>query len=118
MLNDRYEPADLTLVWSLNGSDGKSVAGGKDPRHIEACGIERSSLAFTLPAVDKRTNYVLDLRLENGGPSTGSGQGKLVYGEQRDIEVWPDAAIQPQVGATSRYSTPRVRLPMCSRRRA
>ena len=84
ILNDRYAPADLTFNWSLLGPDGKPCAGGKDQRHMEACGIVRDgSLSFKLPAVDKRTNFVLDLRLECGG--------KLVYGEQRDIEVWPDA---------------------------
>ena len=40
------------------------------------------TLSFTLPDVQKRTKLVLDTRLEENG--------KLVYGEQRDIEVWPD----------------------------
>jgi hypothetical protein len=83
ILNDRFDPADLTLNWSLVGPDGKSGAGGKDARHLSSAGLERGSLSFKFPNVDKRTTYVLDLRLESNG--------KLVYGEQRDIEVWPDA---------------------------
>jgi hypothetical protein len=84
ILNDRYAPADLTFTWSLIGPDGKPAAGGKDQRQMPACGIVRDGvLSFKLPAVDKRTNYVLDLRLTSAD--------KLVYGEQRDIEVWPDA---------------------------
>ena len=94
ILNDRFDPADLTLNWSLVGPDGKSAAGGKDERHMPSAGLERGSLSFKLPEVDKRTTFVLDLRLES--------DGKLVYGEQRDIEVWPDA---PQsVGQASRLS--------------
>ena len=90
ILNDRYAPADLTFNWSLVGPDGKPAAGGKEQSTLPACGIKRDgSLSFKLPAVDKRTNFVLDLRLECGG--------KLVYGEQRDIEVWPDNAASTLV---------------------
>ena len=86
ILNDRFDPAELTLNWSLVGPDGKSAAGGKDKRQLPSAALERSSLSFKLPDVDKRTTFVLDLRLES--------QGKLVYGEQRDIEVWPDNPAQ------------------------
>jgi hypothetical protein len=84
VLNDQFVPAELTFKWSLVGTDGKAVAGDQKVFKLAAADLQREAFVFTYPAVDKRTTFVLDARLE--------AQGKLVYGEQRDIEVWPATA--------------------------
>jgi len=52
----------------------------------------RGAISFKLPAVAKRTTYTLQMRLIS--------EIALAYGEDRDIEVWPDAPVQ--VGALAR----------------
>jgi hypothetical protein len=98
VLNDVYTPADMTFKWSLTGPDGKAVAGDSRDYKMAPCDLKRDSLSFKLPDVDKRTTFVFDTRLETGG--------KLVYGEQRDIEVWPDkpSAAAPKAGLNATLS--------------
>ena len=85
VLNDLFRPAKLTLRWALLGSDGKSVANGQETWDMACADLRRSELSFALPDVKERTKFTLDLRLEEAG--------KLLYGEQQDIEVWPDTAV-------------------------
>ena len=94
VLSDIYRPADMTFKWSLTGPDGKAVAGASQEYKMTPCDLKRDSLSFKLPDVDKRTKFVFDTRLEENG--------KLVYGEQRDIEVWPDKPAA--VGQASKLS--------------
>jgi hypothetical protein len=91
VLSDVYRPADLTFKWSLAGPDGKAVAGESREYRMTPCDLKRDALSFKLPEVDKRTRFVFDTRLEENG--------KLVYGEQRDIEVWPDKPASVAVKA-------------------
>ncbi len=96
MLNDVLRPAKMSLRWSLLDSAGKAAAAelsGKIDYDMASGDLKRDEFSFTLPTVDKRTKFTLDLRLEDSGPSASSGQGTLVYGEQQDIEVWPDVRM-------------------------
>ena len=85
LLNDIFQPVKLTLKWALVGPDGKAVERGDEPHDMKTGQTQRGSISFTLPVVAKRTTYTLQLRLESNGVFVG--------GEDRDIEVWPDAAI-------------------------
>ena len=100
LLNDLFRPAAMTLKWALVGPDGKTADQGSEKSDMKSGQTRRGAISFTLPAVTRRTAYTLQLRLESDGPSTGSGQGGFVYGEDRDIEVWPDAPVQ--VGGMAR----------------
>ena len=92
VLNDALHPAKMAIKWALQGADGKAVpsglfgkiSGSKD-YDMTSGDLRRDELSFTLPDVKQRTKCTLDLRLEDSGV--------LVYGEQQDIEVWPDAKI-------------------------
>ena len=90
LLNDLFRPAELAFRWQLRGPSGKVYEEGKDVRKMASGDLQTGTLSLKLPKVDKRTNFILVLSLESDGPSTGSGQGKFVCGEERDIEVWPD----------------------------
>jgi hypothetical protein len=85
LLNDQFTSAKFAFKWALVGPDGKSVADGAENRDMTTGQTPRGSISFTLPAVTQRTMYTLQLRLE--------ADGKFVSGEDRDIDVWPDAAI-------------------------
>jgi hypothetical protein len=85
LLNDVFHSAKLDFHWRLLGPDGNVVDRGGESCKLPSAGMRRGWLNFTLPAVDKRTKYVLDLRLE--------ADGQFVYGEERDIEVWPEQPI-------------------------
>ena len=86
VLNDLLRPANLNLKWKLVGeTDGQAAPEGADEREIGPGQTWRNSLSFMLPAVPRRTKLTLQLRLES--------EGAFVYGEDRDIEVWPDSPI-------------------------
>jgi hypothetical protein len=92
VLNDLLRPAKMALKWSLLDADGKAVPSGllgkisgKKDYDMTSGDLRRDELSFTLPDVKQRTKFTLDLRLEDGGV--------IVYGEQQDIEVWPDARV-------------------------
>ena len=85
LLNDQFHNAKFAFNWSLVGPDGKSAADGVENRDMTTGQTQRGSISFTLPTVEKRTTYTLQLRLE--------ADGAFVYGEDRDIDVWPAAAI-------------------------
>ena len=88
VLNDLLRPAKMALKWSLLNADGKPVAAelaGKIDYDMASGDLKHDELSFTLPKVDARTKFTLDLRLEDSGT--------LVYGEQQDIEDWPDVNV-------------------------
>ena len=93
VLNDLFTPAKMALKWALVGPDGKPADHGDEPCDLGSGCTGRGSISITLPTVTQRTTYTLQLRLESSDPSGGAGPGKVVYGEDRDIEVWPDAPI-------------------------
>ena len=82
--SDLYVPAKVKFVWQLLGPDGKPVAGigGEDAADMTSGGVKRGTVKFDAPKVDKRTTFTLDMRMFS--------DGKFAYGEQRDIEVWPE----------------------------
>ena len=51
----------------------------------------RSALSLTMPEVTQRTKYTLELRLFS--------EENFCCGEDRDINVWPDAAPTVTAGA-------------------
>ncbi|MCY2995330.1 MAG: hypothetical protein NTY19_46825 [Planctomycetota bacterium] len=83
--NDLYVPAKLRLQWRLLAPDGRVEAQGEDRREMQSGDLQRGSLRFTLPQVSRRTTWTLDLKLY--------GDDRLVYGEQRDLEVWPKTPL-------------------------
>ena len=85
--NDTFEPATYVLSWSLAGPHGKVHAEATAaPRRMTTGGLQRGEFSVTLPDVEQRTTFVLSVRLE--------ADGRLAYGEQRDIEVWPDEPMK------------------------
>jgi len=86
LLNDVFQPATLTLKWSLAGPDGTVAAHGRDRHRMGPGELTRDSLSFRLPAVTQRTRFTLQLRLE--------ADGDFVCGEDRDIDVWPSTVAQ------------------------
>ena len=85
LLNDLFRPAELAFTWRLLGPDGKILVEGRDVRKMGSGDLKTGTLSFALPNVGQRTTCTLDLRLES--------DGKFTCGEQRDIDVWPNAAV-------------------------
>ena len=85
LLNDLFRPAELAFTWRLLGSDGKVLVEGRDIRKMGSADLKTGMLSFALPNVGQRTTCTLDLRLES--------DGQFVCGEQRDFDVWPNAAV-------------------------
>ncbi len=83
ILNDLFRPAAMSLQWRLVGPDGKAVLEDKSDQKMDSGTTCRSVLSLTLPDVAARTKYTLELRLYS--------EDRFVCGEDRDIEVWPDA---------------------------
>ena len=80
--NDLLVKSDYDFQWSLVDAGGQVFAEGHDKRRMDSGDLERGQFAMELPKVDKRTLYTLRLEL--------MADGKFAYGEERDIEVWPD----------------------------
>jgi hypothetical protein len=83
--NDTFRPVKMRLSWTLKGPDGRVHAKGKDSRAMTTGDLRRGEFSFKLPPAGARTTCVLALRLE--------ADGRFVYGEERDIEVWPDEPV-------------------------
>ena len=81
--NDIFVPAEFDMGWSLLDAGGKVVQKDHYARRMDSGDLQRSQIAMDLPKVTERTRYTLRLELR--------ADGKFVYGEDRDIEVWPDA---------------------------
>ena len=88
--NDVFRPATLTLKWRLTDPAGKPVAQGEDRRPMQTGDLQRGTLTLTLPKVAQRTAYTVRLRLE--------ADGRFVYGEDRDLDVWPRQPIRVPAG--------------------
>jgi len=73
----------LSFQWRLVGPDGQVAAKGEDKQHMQPAQTHRAKMRLTLPEVAGRTTYTLELRLFS--------EGEFICGEDRDIEVWPDA---------------------------
>ena len=82
--NDLFVPSAYDFRWKLVDRSGRVVAAGHDARRMQSGDLERGLLAFDLPQVQRRTRYTLRLDL--------LAEGKFAYGEERDIDVWPDVA--------------------------
>ena len=83
ILNDLFRPAAMSLRWRLVGPDGKAVLEDKNDQKMDSGTTYRSVLSLTLPDVTARSKYTLELRLYS--------EDQFACGEDRDIEVWPDA---------------------------
>jgi hypothetical protein len=88
--NDVFHPATLALKWCLTDPAGKSITQGEDRRPMQTGDLQRGTLTLTLPKVTKRTTYTLGLRLET--------DGRFVYGEERDMDVWPRQPVRAPAG--------------------
>ena len=96
LLNDVFASATLNFQWQLLGPDGKARSHDGLKQNMTSGELRRGTLAFKLPEVDKRTTFVLDLRL--------TADGKFVCGEQRDIEVWPNKPTVPALAEEGRHA--------------
>ena len=74
-------PSRFVFRWAWVGPTGATVAQGEDPRSMGSGDIQRGKLYFVAPTVGRRTKFTLLLKV--------LADGKFVYGEDRDIEVWP-----------------------------
>ncbi len=88
--NDVFQKAHFALDWRLAGPGGEEFDKGRFDRDMTSADLQRGDLAIHLPKVDKRTTATLDLHL--------TADGKFVYGEQRDIDIFP----QPPEAAPTR----------------
>jgi hypothetical protein len=79
--NDVFHKAAFALNWRLVSPSGEVFDKGRIARDMEAGDLQRGDLIVKLPKVDQRTTCTLDLQLE--------ADGKFIYGEDRDIDVWP-----------------------------
>jgi tetratricopeptide (TPR) repeat protein len=100
IVNSLFRPHTLTLRWRLDGPDGSAAARGRESFQMGSGDIRRGQFAFTLPKVAARSTCTLRVMLESDGPSTGSGQGGFVCGEEWDIRVDPSAV--PDIGTLAR----------------
>lgn len=94
--SDLYRPAKVALRWQLLGPGGKVITKGKDLRSMRSGDLQRGTLTFTTPKVRQRTTFTLDLRLFSND--------RFVYGEQRDIEVWPTTTEAPDAALAATVS--------------
>ena len=76
-----FHKARFVLAWRLVSPSGEVCDKGEVARDMLAADLRRADLTVHLPEVDRRTTCTLDLQLE--------ADGKFVYGEARDIDVWP-----------------------------
>ncbi len=81
--NDLMVKCDYDFHWSLLDEKGAVLAENHDRRPMDSGDLQRGELEFDVPKADQRTKYTLRMEL--------TGDGKFAYGEERDIEVWPDA---------------------------
>ena len=90
--NDLLVKSDYDFHWSLVDSRGTVLAENHDKRRMDSGDLQRAELDLSLPKVSRRTLYTMRLEL--------LADGKFAYGEDRDIEVWPDTT--PSVPAMTR----------------
>jgi hypothetical protein len=81
--NDLVVPSAYDFRWRLVDHSGAAVVDGHDARQMASGDLQRGILSLNLPQVDCRTPYTLRLEL--------LADGKFAYGEERALEVWPDA---------------------------
>jgi hypothetical protein len=85
--NNLFAPSTFVFRWALVDPAGKPVAQGEDARKMGSGDIQRGKLSFVAPAVRARTKFALHLKV--------IADGKFVYGEERDLEVWPQQPPPP-----------------------
>lgn len=95
--NDLFVPAVVTLAYKLVGPDGSVHASGEDVYKMASADLQRGTISFNLPQVDKRTTFTLDLQMISKPADQPAAMGKVVYAEQRDIQTWPNKPIQPVI---------------------
>ena len=83
--NDLLVKSDYDFHWSLVDSRGTVLAENHDKRRMDSGDLQRGELDLDLPKAGQHTLYTLRLEL--------LADGKFAYGEERDIEVWPDARV-------------------------
>lgn len=80
--NDLLVRSELIFRWSLVDGKNKAIQKGQDQKSMESGGLQRGLFALDLPRVKERTRFTLRLEL--------LADGQFVYGEERDLQVWPD----------------------------
>ena len=93
--NDLLVKSDYDFHWSLVDAGGQAIADGHDKRRMDSGDLQRGQFALDLPKASDRALYTLRLEL--------TADGKFAYGEERDIEVWPDA-VPPLATPTRRIA--------------
>ncbi len=89
--NDVFHKSAFSLNWRLVSPSGEVFDKGQVARDMAAGDLQRGDLTVHLPNVDQRTTCTLDLQLQ--------ADGKFVYGEDRDIDVWPATRVAARTGA-------------------
>jgi hypothetical protein len=81
IINSLFRSHDMALRWRLLAPNGNEEAKGKVSQTLSSGAIKRGEFAFTLPEVDQKTTYTLNVTL--------SSDGAFVCGEEWDIAVYP-----------------------------
>ena len=92
--DDDFAPGHLEFAWKLLGPDGKEALPGASMKMESTTSlIKRDKIAFTIPTVQARTEFVLDITLTKNG--------LLREHEQRIVEVWPPLESAPKAETTA-----------------
>jgi hypothetical protein len=80
--DDEFAPGSLEFTWKLTTADGKEILPSQTEKMESSTSfLKRDKIAFTVPQVQTRTEFVLDMALGKNG--------HLREHEQRIVEVWP-----------------------------
>jgi hypothetical protein len=93
--NDLFVPAVVSLAYRFIGPDGVVHSRGEEAYTMSSADLKRGTIAFQLPQVDRRTTFTLDLQMKSRPAGQPVAENRVVYAEQRDIELWPDKPIAP-----------------------
>ena len=80
--NDTFASSSFDFRWNLVDARGKTVSKGRDKRKMDSGDLQRGQISLDLPKVREKSIYTLRLDL--------LADGQFAYGEERDIEVYPD----------------------------
>lgn len=83
--NDRFVPSDFLFQWDMLDPSGKTVGFVDVRRRMQSGDLQRGQFSLCTPPVERRTRFTLRFQL--------LADGLVVYGEDRDLEVWPQAPV-------------------------
>ena len=83
--NDLFIPGDFVFQWDLLEASGQAVAHGEERRRMASGDLQRGAFSLVAPQVTQRTRFTLRMQV--------LANGSFVYGEHRDLDVWPQARV-------------------------